>query len=457
VAVSLTFRFDSSTCVYESMEAVALPPQIEGVTPDTPVGLTTFIYVTHVHARYEGINELVEGGHYPYVRSAKSGRTFPRLAAITGPRYVPLHYDTIHEVYRVGAGYAPPSHSVPLPPVLDPSSPSPVPYWVASEPDPHYCRYHLDDLYRGYYLTYKGFRGAACKQWGSRGHVSLGSMDLLGRLDFGASYHYAPHSREAVRERLLAAAGGEAALGVKLPKGCQHLLSSQGHVVLSKECIVSLVSGGGGRGAHTIYFVGDSHMRLYYYGFLSRLGIAYPHDKVWRGDRSDIISNEHGSMKVKFVASYFLNLTKDSAAAMLAQSQGDYTSTVVAGVGQHHTSNCWSLAKDRAVVEEALTLLKGRHVVWFGIPAQPFNTHLSVPKPVGQSRRDCRNNQRHGFVDAMQREMVAAAGASYIDAMSMTRGMTHTSLDGAHFYAWPRAAWIDELVLILLERHLKSG
>ena len=461
VAVSLTFRLDVSSCVYESIEGVALPPsETSPPSADSPIGLTTFIYVTHVHAHYDGINELVEGAHYPYVRSAASRRIFPRLAAIaSGPSYIPLRYDRVHEVYRIGSGYQA-TPQPPQPPIMVAAGPPP-PYWVASRPDPHYCRHHIDGAFKGYYLSYKGFKGAACKLWGPRGHASLVSMDLLGRLDYGAAYHYGPHVVDTVRRRLVAAAGDDATLRRRLPPGCSNLLSTpikNDPVVLTKECIVSLVGGGGGKGAHTIYFVGDSHMRLFFYGFLSRMGISYPHDKVWRGDRSDTISGTGGTtMRVKFVASYFLNLTKDSAASMLAESMGDATSTVVAGVGQHHTSNCWSLAKDRAVVEEALSLLGGRPIVWFGIPAQPFNAHLSVPKPVGQSRKDCRNNQRHEFVNAMQKELVAAVGVPYIDTMSMTRGMAHTSLDGAHFYTWPRAAWIDELVLLMLERHLADS
>eukprot|EP00658_Telonema_sp_P-2_P065248 TRINITY_DN54540_c0_g1_i1.p1 TRINITY_DN54540_c0_g1~~TRINITY_DN54540_c0_g1_i1.p1 ORF type:complete len:103 (+),score=3.72 TRINITY_DN54540_c0_g1_i1:372-680(+) len=88
------------------------------------------MYVTHVHARYDGINELVEGAHYPYVRSAASRRILPRLAAIvSGPSYIPLRYDGVQEVYRVGDGYQA-TPQPPQPPIIGVGEAVP-PYWVA--------------------------------------------------------------------------------------------------------------------------------------------------------------------------------------------------------------------------------------------------------------------------------------------------------------------------------------
>ena len=298
-----------------------------------------------------------------------------------------------------------------------------------------------------------------------------------------------------------------------------------------------------------IYFIGDSHMRVLFYGFLSRMGIAYPLNKVWRGDRSDTVPAPH-NVTVHYIASYFLNLTRPAALDMLEQSQNGGSNgdvVIVANVGQHHSAHCWPLRKHSAFVREAmLTLLYGtveggkgadgryvtlppgvaeahrlplepfqpplrsnsrnqplsgrggggggvvgerpnwprplRSVVWFGVPAQPINRHLYTPKPVGQSRKDCRTNQRHLLMSAEQRrvweevlqpwgaggksegaeddakkeEGVAAAvvggrGALlyFLDAFAASYGMAHTSLDGAHYFGWVRAEWIDALVRAL--------
>ena len=470
VGVQLHFWFDPASCRYASREAVDLGRPSQG-TGRLPIGLTTFVYATHVHERYNGLNELREGAHFPYAAGSR-GKPFPRLGAVRGARFVPLVYDARQEVYRAPPSTRLSSHSGP--PVVyahHPAAPATPPFWVATRRDPHYCAYHTSPQYKGYYLTYKGFRGAACAGWGAEGHAALSSIDLLGRMDFGAEYKYAPHTRGAARDRLLRVVQKKGAGGLAdgLPLGCRYLAdegasqtAADGAPLISRECILSLVGGGSSAsGRHTIHFVGDSHMRLFFYGFLSRMGVSYPYNKIWRGDRTDTITGDGGlSMRVSFVASYFLNLTKESAVAMLAESKDDASSTVVAGVGQHHTSNCWSLRRDQAVVEEALaTMLPGRNVVWFGIPAQPYNAHLSVPKPVGQGRRDCRNNQRHAFVHRQQAELMRTAPGGpvpTIDAMAMSEGMAHTSLDGAHFYSWARDAWIDELMIILLERHLRG-
>jgi hypothetical protein len=146
---------------------------------------------------------------------------------------------------------------------------------------------------------------------------------------------------------------------------------------------------------------------------------------------------------------------------MLRQADGGDGSVIVAGVGQHHSCHCWTVAKHMAVVSEALAELtkpgigrrRRRRVVWFGIPAQPMNRHLHMAKPVGQNRRDCRNNARHMLYSAYQKALVdqlreqreVAPVLGHVDAFELSVGMEHTSLDGAHFYTWARDAWIEAL------------
>jgi hypothetical protein len=147
---------------------------------------------------------------------------------------------------------------------------------------------------------------------------------------------------------------------------------------------------------------------------------------------------------------------------------------VVVGVGQHHSCHCWAVSQHMEVVESALRTLLGdrrtnRHVIWFGVPAQPYNTHLYRKKPIGQSRKDCRNNARHLLYAAYQlaalqrwwrgrhREGDTATPAitkpvpfqrlGFIDSFALSLGMQHTTLDGAHYYTWVRDAWIDAFLM----------
>jgi hypothetical protein len=196
----------------------------------------------------------------------------------------------------------------------------------------------------------------------------------------------------------------------------------------------------------TIYFIGDSHMRVTFYGLLARLGVAFPPNKIWRGDRSDRIASHNAT--VKFVASYFLNVSKPTAQEMLRERGRPI---VVAGVGQHHSCHCWTLRKHMAVVGASLAALQAADIElkWFGVPAQPVNRHLHMPKPVGQARRDCRNNARHLLYNAAEAAAMAAAGVPFIDTYGLGAGMAHTSLDGAHFYTWVREAWLDAIAASL--------
>ena len=297
----------------------------------------------------------------------------------------------------------------------------------------------------GYWLPVKGEAADASR-------VSF-APDILGRMNYAMTYVHRSLLQPAERKARCA-------------------LSNPGDL---RACLLERLRG------RTVYFIGDSHMRLFFYGFLTRLAVPYPPNKVWRGDRTDVIASHN--VTVRFVASYFLNLSKPSALDMFAD-RGD--TVVIAGVGQHHSCHCWTVEKHMGVVIDALSRLtdpasvapgRKRHVLWFGIPAQPMNRHLHMAKPVGQARRDCRNNARHLLYTAYQRAAVEEARAKLlrqplrqsaapaassdgsargavaidmIDTLRLSVGMEHTSLDGAHYYSWAREAWIDAVERLVL-------
>lgn len=270
----------------------------------------------------------------------------------------------------------------------------------------------------GYWLKVKGEAVNAAERSFRR--------DILGRMNYGAVYHRA------------------AIPGAKAPSPvCAHVAGKVVPPPCDRACLLRKLRG------KTIYFAGDSHIRILFYGFLDRLGVAFPADKVWRGDRTDHVASHN--VTVKFIASYFLNLTRPSAQQMLNDRSEP---VIVTGVGQHHSCHCWTVPKHMSVVREALDTLLApdaakRRVLWFGVPAQPVNRHLHMPKPVGQARRDCRNNARHLVYSAHQAAETYRRGVPFIDALGPGVGMAHTSLDGAHFYTWVRDAWIDRIGQLL--------
>jgi hypothetical protein len=319
------------------------------------------------------------------------------------------------------------------------------------------------DPLQGYWLPVKGEVKDASE--------TVFSPDILGRQNYGLQY---------VHRRRLMPPTQRDACAAPVTSGKRSQGGSDAAAGERRSCLLERLRG------RTIYFIGDSHIRIFFYGFLSRLQIPYPPNKIWRGDRTDVI--ESHNVTVKFIASYFLNLSKPVAQEMLREGG---KAVIVTGVGQHHSCHCWTVEKHMTVVDDALRLLldpatlatkaSERHVLWFGIPAQPMNRHLHMAKPVGQARRDCRNNARHLLYSAYQAAIVgekqeglaatAAAAAvakapngqprpkrtprirlDAIDTFLLSVGMEHTSLDGAHYYTWSREAWIDEVERLVLQR-----
>ncbi len=106
-------------------------------------------------------------------------------------------------------------------------------------------------------------------------------------------------------------------------------------------------------------------------------------------------------------------------------------------------------------------------LIWFGIPAQPVNRHLFAPKPVGQARKDCRNNARHLLYSSIQQSLILEARRAqrkhdddddnnnfrFIDAFALSAGLSFTSIDGAHYYSFVRdemlKSWEEELSSVL--------
>jgi hypothetical protein len=206
------------------------------------------------------------------------------------------------------------------------------------------------------------------------------------------------------------------------------------------------------RDAHLL-FIGDSHIRTLFYGVIERLGVRFPHNRIWRGGRSDVLADVNTT--IAFQPASFLELDPNTLAAeAIAKIPKGARGVVVAGLGQHHSCHCMPLVQHTEVVRRSLRSLDrlvppGMQILWLGVPAQPYNRHIHLPKPVGQARRDCRSNPRHLLYNARQADEVARLNSQrfrFIDAFGMSFGMTHTTLDGAHFYSWVRDAWIDSLL-----------
>jgi hypothetical protein len=324
-----------------------------------------------------------------------------------------------------------------------PLRPRRLPAWRVSGRDT--IDYERDARFRGYWLRFRGdtTRGAA---------LSL-SHDLLGRMDLRAGLRLADGSDASGAPRLGAARSSFCAVA-RSPAPC------------ARECFLRALQ-------HTsLVFVGDSHVRTLYYGLLSRLGVAFAANRVWRGGHEAFINAS--STTLAFVPSSFLELpalraaiaaAKDraAAAAAAAAAASRLRVVVVAGLGQHHSTHCYALSRHASSVRAALDALAAEAdghralprrpfvPVWFGVPAQPVNRHLFAPKPVGQSRRDCRSNARHLLYSAVQQHLCAQRGVRFLDSFALSAGIAHTSIDGAHFYSFARDAMLDELATLVAD------
>ena len=419
------FLFDNRTCTYYS-QAISLSP------PEGDDHL--LLMVDHLHEQFRQVREIEEEAHYDYRPMVRLGhQALPTFLgeAITGSSnvnrpHVSEHAKGADGVYRIESRRG-------LPNRAGEASLTRCALrqggWRSVEADEE--SYHSSPRYGGYWLAYKGMPHAA--HYASRPNFQY---DYLGRMNYGVRYEFTQPTWGAVAHVAM----------------CRVV--SKGNKDRLRDCVLEAFRN------RRVYFFGDSHMRIFFYGFLSLVGVSYPADKVWRGDRRDVIDTHN--VTVMYIASYFLNMSRPSALEMLADG-GDGV-VIVAGVGQHHSCHCWPVAKHMEVVRDALDALlagaaaKQRTVVWFGIPAQPYNTHLYRKKPVGQSRKDCRNNARHYLYSLAQlRELhVRWSGLGgefglrptllHVDAFKYSLGMQHTSLDGAHYYGWVRDAWLDDLV-----------
>jgi hypothetical protein len=434
------FLFDASDCFYYSRSI-----------PYDPRSRHFNIFVEHLHEGFRHVLEIQEEAHYDY-------RPMVRLAPAAAPAKLLAHFgrggeslaQKIRELKHQPGVYEMSLRDSDVGEVAFSGSEGPCSRslggWRAVGHDAE--QYHSASRYAGYWLTYRGMP--------SREHYTARpnyQMDFLGRMNFGLQYQYTTDVSNA------SDATPHAADGCQVSSGNLDEADARSS---RRRCVLELFRN------KRLYFFGDSHMRIFFYGFLSLIGIDYPADKVWRGDRRDVISEYN--LTVMYVASYFLNMSRTTAIDMLGDASDGVV--IIAGVGQHHSCHCWPVAKHMAVVRDALDVLlrvspgRDRIVVWFGVPAQPYNTHLYRKKPVGQGRRDCRNNARHYLYSLFQQREIQRRRAfnhhqqhstgdgdgrrlpllTQVDAFKLSIGMQHTSLDGAHYYGWVRDAWLTELV-----------
>lgn len=303
--------------------------------------------------------------------------------------------------------------------------------WEVVGPDA--VDYEKDPRFGGYWLRFKGDT--------TRGNKLSTTHDLLGRIDLRAKFAFR------------GGGGGDGA-------GKQGMCPAQVAPSLppteraARQLLLERLRG------RTVLFIGDSHVRTLYYGLLERLGVAFAANRVWRGGHEAALSDGGANCQLRFVPSSFLDIDVLRKAVQAARDQhearmskqgaaADGGVVVLAGVAQHHSTHCYTIRRHAAHVERAVaTLLLGSgnvsRRIWYGVPAQPVNRHLFAPKPVGQARRDCRSNARHLLYSAVQQAIVRRQGnISFLDAFALSAGLSHTSIDGAHFYSFVRAAMLD--------------
>ncbi|CUG92319.1 GDSL/SGNH-like acylesterase, putative [Bodo saltans] len=419
---SVTFLYDPVKCLYVASQLIHFPHVSREGTANS--WASAVLLVDHLHEKWNAFRETHEEAHYNYVLN----RVAPVQTSSSIEQSKSSRIAVLWDSALGGGswGFQPLDVPESTPRVIAGANPS---RWQAVGKDP-VEHYHTSAL-KGYWLAYKSMK------WSEYAKVQNYQYDYLGRMNYGAQYVWRPPQAQ---------------------NGAAPSSST------SRDEVLELLRN------RVIYFFGDSHMRIFFYGFLSRIGVSYPLDKVWRGDRTDHIASHN--VTVKFVASYFLNFSRPSATEMMTDVS---VPIVVAGVGQHHSCHCWSVEKHIEVVRAALQDLttssassrsstvppswhRDRKIVWFGVPAQPFNTHLYRAKPIGQARKDCRNNARHVLYSAYHVAAVSEAHerrtrtkdrqnpVAFLDTFSSSFGQQHTSLDGAHYYTWVREAWIDQLV-----------
>ena len=112
----------------------------------------------------------------------------------------------------------------------------------------------------------------------------------------------------------------------------------------------------------TLLFIGDSHVRTLYYGLLERLEIPFAANRIWRGGHeTDVkLSSSSSVTKMKFVPSSFLDMkTVDGAVSQALTTSGNNNNkksriVVIAGLGQHHSTHCYTLKRHAAAVKTAI-------------------------------------------------------------------------------------------------------
>jgi hypothetical protein len=404
------------------------------------------LMIRHMYTNYEAIHELKEESDFRYVQGNSIVQYLGedhhegRSVLMSLP---PVTLETAETLPTVGFPCTPgdPQRNGAIASVG-------LPMWVRKEGAAATWIDHRKSFLSGYWLP------LSSKLKYDYGKYPNYDVDLLGRMNL-PTYNW-----------------GSVTVRIAVPKGSSLRVSgddpsAQSQCALrpsqvpycGKACALDIIRN------RVLYFVGDSQMRIFFYGFLSRLDISYPMNKVWRGDRTDYIPSPVNTT-IKYVASYFLNLSNPTTAGaeMLADPR---PAIIIAGVGQHHSCHCYSLKKHMSVVENSLELLlaagsknkkrrdgesndnNNKQIIWFGVPAQPYNRHLFAPKPIGQSRKDCRNNARHLIYNAHQKHVMVQRGIPFLDAFALSVAQAHTSLDGAHYYTDVRDQYIDQLLNII--------
>ena len=323
---------------------------------------------------------------------------------------------------------------------------------TAQDYETNYARH---PRFAGYWLRHKGDR--------THGDKYSDTHDLLGRMDFRVQLQFENSSlsaRAMVRNKKnnhnkknnkLSSSDVFDCAQRAAPADCPQ-----------NDCYMSALKN------KFVVFVGDSHLRTFYYGLLERLGIRFAANRVWRGGHDAKLPAQNTNLK--FVSSSFLKTEVMQSTVddlVVRQQQSKETSrqlsqqqvVFIAGLGQHHSTHCVSLRKHSDAVASALDFLDRTQQnktlsevhgldfrpIWFGIPAQRINRHLFAPKPIGQARKDCRSNARHLLYSAIQQTLARQRSIPFLDTFAFTAAISYTSIDGSHFYSYGRDVLLDSL------------
>ncbi|KAH9598238.1 hypothetical protein LSM04_008228 [Trypanosoma melophagium] len=403
--VPLLFRFNREYCVYEG-------PSIDVGVPAARLTL----WVDHLYWEYNALREMKEGVQILF--QGHRVAPLPMNSAETHICIVQGEWSAKEEVLYVEGMAVEKScqHSgegeyslTPIPIATGKLDKDFVwPTWLSIGKDP-VNNYASHPIYKGYFFRY--YAGPRRKTYGMWPQYTL---DRMGRMNFGMVFEWRSGVGDLpVMESHSALRGNGHFLlptFVRQPSLEEDNVSSPSFSVSAVKMmdqkeppsVTELLYN------RRIYFIGDSHIRLTFYALLSRFNVTYPLSRIWRDARTDRIPSQ--DITISFLPSNYLNLSDRGVMNALR----DPKAVLVVGVGQHQSTDCWSVERHYHYVKDVIGRIISapyqfstnknsshilerdeRLIIWLGVPAMPQNKYIQAPRPFGKNQKDCRNNARH--------------------------------------------------------------